>query len=74
LGVAQTVGSLARVLGPPFATGLYYFRPALPYLICAGVAVVACFITWHYLHRPGERSLRIKDAAPGNVPPPPAGA
>ena len=37
IGVAQGAGSLARILGPIFATGLLPIRPALPYLICTGV-------------------------------------
>jgi MFS family permease len=37
LGVAQAAGSLARILGPPFATTLLPYLPCLPYLICAAV-------------------------------------
>jgi DHA1 family tetracycline resistance protein-like MFS transporter len=37
IGVAQGAGSLARILGPIFATGLLPYQPALPYLICTGV-------------------------------------
>ncbi|HEV2392747.1 MAG TPA: MFS transporter [Verrucomicrobiae bacterium] len=37
IGVAQGAGSLARILGPIFATGLLPIWPALPYLICAVV-------------------------------------
>lgn len=37
IGVAQGSGSLARILGPLFATGLLPFHPAVPYLVCAGV-------------------------------------
>jgi DHA1 family tetracycline resistance protein-like MFS transporter len=39
IGVAQGAGSLARILGPVFATGLLPYHPALPYLVCAGVLV-----------------------------------
>lgn len=39
IGVAQGAGSLARILGPVFATGLLPVMPALPYLICAGILV-----------------------------------
>jgi multidrug resistance protein len=35
IGVAQGAASLARILGPIFATGLLPVMPALPYLICA---------------------------------------
>ncbi len=37
IGVAQGAGSLARILGPIFATGLLPYHPALPYLVCTGV-------------------------------------
>jgi hypothetical protein len=39
IGVAQGAGSLARILGPVFATALLVYSPSLPYLICAGVLV-----------------------------------
>jgi DHA1 family tetracycline resistance protein-like MFS transporter len=37
IGVAQGSGSLARILGPVFATALLPCSPPLPYLICAVV-------------------------------------
>jgi len=37
IGVAQGAGSLARILGPIFATGLLPYHPALPYLVCTAV-------------------------------------
>ncbi len=37
IGVAQGAGSLARILGPMFATGLLPYHPPLPYLVCTGV-------------------------------------
>jgi MFS family permease len=37
IGVAQGAGSMARILGPMFATGLLPYHPALPYLVCTGV-------------------------------------
>jgi MFS family permease len=37
IGVAQGAGSLARILGPIFATALLAWSPALPYLTCAVV-------------------------------------
>jgi multidrug resistance protein len=37
IGVAQGAGSLARILGPVFATALLPLMPPLPYLICAVV-------------------------------------
>jgi MFS transporter, DHA1 family, tetracycline resistance protein len=41
IGVAQSAGSLARILGPMFAATLYTHVPALPYLICGAVSLVA---------------------------------
>lgn len=41
LGVAQSAGTLARVLGPVFATTLFQFSAVAPYLACAAVALVA---------------------------------
>jgi MFS transporter, DHA1 family, tetracycline resistance protein len=51
LGVAQSFGSLARILGPVFATTLFFVDMKLPYLICAGVALVTAFFAWQYLCR-----------------------
>ncbi len=39
IGVAQSSGSLARILGPLYATSLYYQIPYLPYVICAVIAI-----------------------------------
>jgi MFS transporter, DHA1 family, tetracycline resistance protein len=40
IGVAQSAGSLARILGPLFATTLLHYLPALPYLICTAVLLL----------------------------------
>ena len=37
IGVTQGAGSLARIVGPIFATALLAYSPPLPYVICAGV-------------------------------------
>ena len=39
IGVAQSAGSLARIVGPMFAGAIFSANPGLPYLICAGIAV-----------------------------------
>jgi hypothetical protein len=44
IGVAQSAGSLARIAGPMFAASLYVQVPALPYVICGGVSVLAAAI------------------------------
>lgn len=41
IGVAQSAGSLARIVGPLFAATLYGHLPMLPYLICGGIAILA---------------------------------
>ena len=40
LGVAQSAGSLARILGPVFALGLFTWHPSWPYLICSTLALL----------------------------------
>ena len=44
IGIAQSAGSLARILGPIFATTLLHKSPALPYLACAGVLLVTTVV------------------------------
>jgi MFS family permease len=52
IGVAQGAGSLARIAGPIFATTLLHYRPALPYLICAGILAAATFVVLQRLVGP----------------------
>jgi MFS family permease len=54
LGVAQSFGSLARILGPIFATSLLFVTPALPYLICGGIALLTAIFARQFLR--GENS------------------
>jgi multidrug resistance protein len=58
IGVAQGAGSLARILGPIFATGLLPVSPALPYLTCTGILLVTALLLARSFH--GE-------VLPGNV-------
>ncbi len=44
MGVTQSIGSLARIIGPLFALGLMDLRLELPYLICAVIAVVGAYV------------------------------
>jgi hypothetical protein len=39
IGVAQSAGSLARILGPIFATTLLQWHSSVPYLACAAVLI-----------------------------------
>ncbi len=40
IGVAQAAGSLARILGPIFATTTLHYLPPLPYLTCTAVLLL----------------------------------
>lgn len=53
LGVTQSFGALARILGPIFAGGLFFVHPALPYLICGGIALLTALVAWSSLCRKG---------------------
>jgi MFS family permease len=52
LGVAQGVGSLARIVGPIFALSLFFTDPRIPYLSCAILCFVTACVTTLYLSRP----------------------
>jgi multidrug resistance protein len=41
IGVAQSAGALARILGPMFAASLYVHVPELPYVVCGGISALA---------------------------------
>jgi MFS transporter, DHA1 family, tetracycline resistance protein len=63
IGVAQSAGSLARILGPVFAATLYYaWVPALPYLICAAISAAAGLLAFQRLSR--EHSVAVTNAEP----------
>lgn len=49
MGVAQGAGSLARILGPVFATTLLPYVPSLPYLICAGLLLATTVAVYQRL-------------------------
>ena len=44
IGVAQGAGSLARILGPIFATTTLHYLPALPYLVCTAVMLATAMV------------------------------
>ncbi len=52
IGVAQSAGSLARIAGPIFAASLFVAHPSVPYLVCAGISLVAGVIVWQTLCKP----------------------
>jgi MFS family permease len=51
LGVAQSAGSLARIIAPITANLLYQHEPALPYYVCAAISLLAGLIAWAALCR-----------------------
>jgi MFS transporter, DHA1 family, tetracycline resistance protein len=50
-GVAQSAGSLARILAPVFAGSLFDVSHRAPYVICAAIAIVAGAVAWGKLYR-----------------------
>jgi MFS family permease len=60
LGVAQSVASLARIVGPVFANVLYASHRSLPYFVCAGIALIASLAAWQCLCRPEGRPVRTE--------------
>jgi predicted MFS family arabinose efflux permease len=59
IGVAQGAGSLARILGPLFATTLLVYSPPLPYLVCAGVLLATTVLV-------AQKLCRQSPAAPAS--------
>jgi multidrug resistance protein len=58
LGVAQGMGSLARIAGPLFALSVFYKSPPVPFVTCAALCfVTGCIATW-FLRSP----VRITEA------------
>jgi len=62
IGVAQSAGSLARIVGPVFAASLFEPWPALPYLICSGISLLTGIIAWQSLGRPEALALTPEKA------------
>ena len=49
IGVAQSAGSLARIAGPIFAAMAFDWRPAVPYVTCSIICLIAGLIAWQRL-------------------------
>jgi hypothetical protein len=62
LGVAQSAGSLARIIAPLFATAVYGFQESLPYVISGFLAFLAALIAWQYLCRGRQAQAFTKSA------------
>jgi DHA1 family tetracycline resistance protein-like MFS transporter len=54
LGVAQSFGSLARILGPTLTSTLFFMNIKLPYVICGGLALLTGLFAWNFLCRPNS--------------------
>ena len=65
IGVAQSAGSLARIVGPIFASTLFTHHPALPYLICSAVALAAGVLAWQSLCKVEPAILAAKAQSTG---------
>jgi DHA1 family tetracycline resistance protein-like MFS transporter len=61
LGVAQSFGALARILGPIFASTLFFVKPALPYVICGGLALLTSFFAWNFLCRENPSTATVAE-------------
>jgi MFS family permease len=60
LGVAQSAGALARVIGPPLAGWFFDRHPGWPYLGVAVIAVVTGLVAWNSLVRDEANLLAAK--------------
>jgi multidrug resistance protein len=65
IGVAQSAGSLARILAPIFAATLLDFQPALPYIICSCISLFTAILVVQRLcreSRPAAGEVRTEMA------------
>jgi len=62
IGVAQSAGSLARIVGPIFAATLLDYSAPLPYLICSGISLLTAMLVVQRLCR------ETQPLATGNAP------
>src|ERR1043166_4856915 len=65
MGVAQSAGSLARIIAPVFAATLLDYHPALPYLICSGIALITGTLAWQSLCKVEPAVLAAKAESAG---------
>ena len=54
MGVTQSVGSLARIIGPILALSLMDQQIKLPYLICAFIAIIAAVLAVFLIASPSK--------------------
>jgi DHA1 family tetracycline resistance protein-like MFS transporter len=65
IGVAQGAGSLARIVGPIFASTLFDQHPSLPYVACAILSFFTAAVAWQYLHKPSQTVVDAKAQSAG---------
>ncbi len=58
MGVTQSVGSLARIIGPILALSLMDHQMKLPYLICAFIAIVASILAVFLIVSPSKEDAK----------------
>jgi MFS family permease len=61
MGVVQSIGSLARIIGPLIALGLLDVSIRLPYFICAAIAVVAAIVA-AFLLKPADKAALVAES------------
>ncbi len=62
IGVAQSAGSLARILAPIYAATLFTTHPALPYFTCAAIALLTSLITFQRLRHDTHAEATVAPA------------
>ena len=63
MGVTQSVGSLARIIGPILALSLMDLRLELPYLICAFIAIIASILAILLIVSPSKEAMKQTEPA-----------
>ncbi|HLO99002.1 MAG TPA: MFS transporter [Fimbriimonas sp.] len=58
MGLNQSLGSLARVIGPVFANFLFQLKPSYPYLYGGLLACIPAIMAWVILKPPGVNSVK----------------
>jgi DHA1 family tetracycline resistance protein-like MFS transporter len=66
IGVAQSAGSLARIVGPMFAALLFTHIAWLPYVICAAVSFLTGILVWQRLTKDFEPALAVSVPKPNS--------
>ena len=60
MGVTQSIGSLARIVGPLIALGLLDVSIRLPYFICAVIALAAAIVA-AFLLKPADKAALVAE-------------